>query len=416
MLKIVLGVVLGFAFLHAKSEMVIYKNSMALVNEDKQIKENKITNLPNTIDVSSIILKDKNIKFFKYVPKKNFLFSQIAKYYINKNIKLKKMVGEYTLIQCSSSECMVKDKHGMVFKVDSKEVVFSKLPKELSNQAYIFVKSDKKLKKIGISYLFKGVSWRCKYDINLDNDNALLSGYFVIKNRTTDDIKKDSIKFMAGDLKINNNHPQILYKSVMDSMPAPSAGVKEKYLDENVLYSLNKPIILKQNEENFIKFLQKDIKITKSYIVRTSSPRYLSTKRDYKPSVEISFKTTDVLPGGDVNIYKNYIFLANAYIGNKPKDSIIKLNIGKNFFVNVEEKLISKEIHKRKYKVKIKYSVSNHSKKDKIIKIKVPFAKSKSNIIKTSKRYKYINANTVEFSIKIKANKTISFNVWYEKK
>jgi len=126
------------------------------------------------------------------------------------------------------------------------------------------------------------------------------------------------------------------------------------------------------------------------------------------------------LPKGVVRTYSKLkeqnILLGESSLNHTPKDTPIRLKIGKNFDVKVTQTLAKRSDTKNWFNVDVKYSLKNSSDEPKTVTLLVPFNKQSDSKINTKEKYSFTKGNFVTFSIKVPANKTQSFKVNYESK
>jgi hypothetical protein len=399
--------------------ITIYNNNTALIDEQRVLKSNVIGNLPKNFIVDSFTLKQpSDITSYRYITKNNHsLFEKLKKSFLNKQVTLKnnqKVVLKYI----DSNKAFVEDKNKNVFMVDIKELKFPYFPKSIMQNSKIILTTDKKNFKASFSYMLRGIKYSTNYTLNIYDKKAYLKGFFNIYNNSSQTLKADKLNFIAGDIRYKEDSPVIMYKTVSKSLEAPTPNIDSKEILSNQLYTLNKKIILNQNETTFINFINQAISYNAVLQQNLSNPIYLNRTKTTNPQLLIKFKTTKELPKGKVKIFKNDFFIGNSYINNYSKNSTVSLNSGKDFHINIEQKpiKIKKNTRNKIVETKIRYTITNNSNQEKKIILKVPFEKSNNSKVITSQAYKYINSIYLTYTLKIKPNSKKSFEATYTRK
>ena len=107
------------------------------------------------------------------------------------------------------------------------------------------------------------------------------------------------------------------------------------------LYSVPFKVSLANNEKTQIKFIDKrSLKIQRTYTAQLSNPLYLRGESKHDVTQYINLKGLDIaLPKGIVRTYtksnSQSLLLGESSLKHTPKDTPIKLKIGKNFDIKV---------------------------------------------------------------------------------
>jgi len=233
--------------------------------------------------------------------------------------------------------------------------------------------------------------------------------------------KDTNLHVLAGDInRVQAPRPPVMYKREMVMADAPQ--VAHQAHEGYHFYSIPFKVNLANNEKTQIKFIDLDtISIARKYNTRVSNPLYLHGERKHGVTQYIEIKKLNIpLPKGVVRTYsklkKQNILLGESSLGHTPKNTPIKLTLGKNFDIKVKETIQSRNDDKNYLSSKVLYSVKNNSNEKKTVELLVPFNRNKTSTINTTKPYKFKNGNQLSFKIELKAEETQKFNVSFRAK
>jgi hypothetical protein len=296
------------------------------------------------------------------------------------------------------------------------------LPRELKKKSHLTssllfnIQSTKNYNTtIDLNYLMSHIRFHSDYQLHIEKERADLTAWVDITNDSGKDFNNVSVNLIAGEPhKTHNYLRSISYKSDMPVMH------KSNIADINIAgyhkYSLPSPITLKSYEKTRIKLFEyKNISIQNSYIADMNNPLYLMGERSSSVTREVAIKgLSKELPAGLVRIYTGdadqKILLGEDRVQNSPKESAIKLKIGKDFDTKVSQKVLSRNDSKEMFNVDVTYTLSNHSNEDKIITLHIPFNKKESSKVISKQKYSFTKGNLVTFTLKVKANSKRSFH------
>ena len=233
--------------------------------------------------------------------------------------------------------------------------------------------------------------------------------------------KDTNLHVLAGDInRVQAPRPPVMYKREMVMADAPQ--VAHQAHEGYHFYSIPFKVNLANNEKTQIKFISLDtIPVSRKYNTRVSNPLYLHGERKHSVTQYIEISKLDIpLPKGVVRTYsklkKQNILLGESSLGHTPKNTPIKLTLGKNFDIKVKETIQSRNDDKNYLSSKVLYSVKNNSNEKKTVELLVPFNRNKTSTINTTKPYKFKNGNQLSFKIELKAEETQKFNVSFRAK
>lgn len=422
------------------NSLVIYNSNIGLVHEVRElnIKQNDTQIIYE--DVASTINTDSvNVEF----PKGISLFSQQYRFdkltqnkllnaHIGKSVSLKvneenqkPKIIQATLLSNDGSRCIVKTEDENIISVESKNIIFKTIPKELITKPSLVwnIKAKNDLSsQLSLDYLISQISWSSNYILNVKEDKADLSGWITVDNRSGKSFLNTKLNVLAGD--ISRAYPQVTYKmarnmvAMADSAPEVAHQAHEGYH----FYTIPFKVDISNNEKTQIKFISKNaIDIKRKYSVQMSNPNYLKGEFNRDVSQYITLKGFDfAMPKGVVRTYSKLkdttILLGETSVKHTPKETPISLKIGKNFDVKVSETLINHDESKWSIEADIKYSIKNSSDKEKTVEILVPFNKNDASKVKSKQRYTFTKGNLVSFNIVVKPNSTKEFKASFKTK
>ena len=420
------------------SSLIVYNSNIALVHEERSLEltENDTQIIysgvaksvqTDSINVSlpeGVSLNSQQYRFDKLTLGK-LLDAHIGK---KIEVRLLKNRNEFkiitaTLLSSSGSKSIVRTLDFKILSVDSSAIRFEEVPKELITKpslvwnikAEAYTKADMKL-----DYLVNNISFKSDYILTLNKDTATLAGWLTLNNRSGKSFKNTKLSLLAGDINrvMPSHQPQRVYKSMV--MSDTETNVKHQAVEGYHFYSIPFKVNLANNEKTQIKFLyEQNLTIERVYSARLSNPLYLhgESKVDVAQFVKLEPLALP-LPKGVVRTYaslqKQTILLAENRLSHTPKETAIKLRLGKNFDTKVTQTLQSRQDTKSSYNADILYTITNASDEAKTITLLVPFNKKADSKITTDREYSFTKGNLVTFSLALPANSTKKFKVNYE--
>ncbi len=414
-----------------ESSLVVYNGGIGLVHEKRSLTLNKndtniiYEDVANTIDTDSVNIKltdsiklySQQYRFDKLTQQKllNAHIDKKVEVRVLKDVKNFKIITA-TLLSSSANKSIVKTSNSKIITVDSNNIIFDTIPKELITKPSLVwnVQTDKKIKTdIEIDYLIKNISWKSNYILNVSKNIANLSGWISVDNRSGKKFIKTDLNLLAGD--INMAKEERLYQDVRYAkMAMASAPVQHKAHEGYHIYKIPFKIDLANNEKTQIKFIDKrSIDIKRTFVSNLSNPLYLQNQTKHDVTQYINIKGLDfALPKGVVRTYskinKQSILLGQSSLKHTPKNSPIELKLGTNFDLKVTQSILSRDDSKYQYSASVEYSVKNSSDEQKTVKLLIPFNKNKNSKVKTSAAFSYTEGNKIEFLVEVNANSTAS--------
>ncbi len=413
-----------------ESSLIVYNGNIGLVSEKRELNINKgdkeiiyrgvassiETDSVNITLPNSVTLYSQQYRFDKLT------MSKLLDAHIGKEVKIAQ--NSVTLLSFESNNALVKDANGSIVSVLNKDITFSSIPTSLLTKPSLVWNIDAKkniTSNIDINYLIKKLSWKSDYILNLKENRADLIGWITIDNRSGKNYENIDLHVLAGELnKVNKRATQRIYKEMRAMADSPQ--VAHKAHEGYHLYSIPFKVNLANNEKTQIKFISKDaIPIVRKYSSKLSNPLYLHSEIKHSVTQYIEIQKLDfALPKGVVRTYsklKNQkILLGESSLPHTPKQTTIKLPLGKNFDISVKESIQNRSDNKNYLGASVLYSIKNSSDEMKIVEILVPFNRNSTSTIDTKIPYSFKNGNLISFNIIINPMKTQQFNVKFRSK
>jgi len=440
---VLLGTSLFGATLSQKTDnasLVVYNSNVGLVHEEKELslkKEDKdihyegVASSINTDSIninlpSTIKLLSQHYKYDKLTQAK------LLEAHIGKKIEVRRLknANEYqvisaTLLSHNGSESIVKTIDYQILSVPSASIIFETIPKTLITKPSLVwnVETQKDIKtKLSLDYLINNITFKSDYILNLDKNSSNLVGWITINNHSGKSFEGTKLSLLAGDINRANQNMQDYRRAkeiqVLSSAPKVAHQAYEGYQ----FYTIPFKVTLADNEKTQIKFISKSkIPTQREFVAQLNNPLYLRGEIKGDITQYLSLNALDIpLPKGVVRTYSKLkgetILLGETEIDHTPKDTPIKLKLGKNFDLKSTQTLLKREDTKSWLACDVEYKVENKSDEAKEVQLLIPFNKQSNSTIKTDKNYSFTKGNFVTFSLLVAPNATEKFNVHFESK
>ncbi len=423
------------------SSLIVYNSNIGLVHEERDL---SLTTSDNSIIyegiAQSINTDSVNVKLDPKVVLKSQQFrfdsltlDKLLKAHIGKKVeaRLLKNANDFkiitaTLLSSDSKKSIVRTIDYKIITVKNSDIMFSSVPKELITKPSLVWNVDVKEEiqtQLELDYLIKNISFKSDYILNVDTNTSELVGWITIDNRSGKAFSDTNLSLLAGDInRAHKERPQ-MYKMAR-SMPVMdnSTEAKHQAYEGYHFYSIPFNVSLANNEKTQLKFISKhSIPTSRHYSATLTNPLYMHSqiKSDVDQYIELASLDTP-LPKGVIRTYSKLgeqtVLLGENNIVHTPKETPIKLKIGKNFDLKVTQTPLSRDDSKSRYIVNAEYKIKNSSDKDKIVELLIPFTSHEDAKVTSEVDYKLTKGNLVTFSILVRANATEKFKVNYKSK
>lgn len=298
-----------------------------------------------------------------------------------------------------------------------------------------------------LSYLSSGFDWHASYNVVAPEKGEVvtINGWVTLKNHSGTAFTDAKVKLVAGE--VNVQRPQVLSapQSSMrfSKVESKKKQVTQKALDDFHLYTLPRPLTLRDRESKQVEFLgSASVRAEKKYVYAPSNQRFYG---GWSRSATNSQASRDILtfwefknskenglgvpfPAGDMRFYRsddadgNLEFVGENQIKHTPKNEMISVQTGTAFDLLGERKITSfgaKTLGPNRIRESFEITLTNRSESEKSIIVREPLWRwSNWKIEKNSQDFKKINAHTIEFEVLVPADaeKTVSYTAYYFEK
>ncbi|MFA5320716.1 MAG: DUF4139 domain-containing protein [Candidatus Omnitrophota bacterium] len=315
-----------------------------------------------------------------------------------------------------------------------REISFPELPQGLiSKPALSWILSSNREGKqlVEVSYLARNINWLADYIavINRDDTAIDLSGWVSIDNRSGADYRDAVLKLIAGDVnRAAEERPAVMYDAVQMKV-ASGAQFEEKAFFEYHIYSLPRPVTVRQNQTKQISLLSAgDIPVKKTFIFENGGQPYPgAAEGERKISVMLELRNNKEsklgipLPKGRIKAYKqdadsSLQFVGEDSLGHTPEDEAVKIKLGDAFDAVGERKVINSRQGENWSEESIEISLRNHKEKNIEVRVIEHLERAANwKITQNSHSFSKKDAGSVEFNISVpgKGETKLNYTVKY---
>ncbi len=288
--------------------------------------------------------------------------------------------------------------------------------------------------KAELGYVTNGMSWQAAYNLVAPEkgDQVDIVGWVTVTNSTGKRFDDATVKLMAGD--VNRVQPQVedyrrmrkvgVAMMAMDSM-AP-ADVTEKAFDEFHLYSLPRPVTLRDQETKQVEFLRAT-GVTAPQLYIYDQQKYgakVATVREFKNTKENGGLGLP-LPKGRTRFYRQDAadgrleFVGENNLDHTARNETVRLYTGDVFDIAVEKKSTDSQMSSRNDFREEAFEVKLRNRKADTVEVRVVdhFSTGPNwKLIQQSDPSEKTSAGTVEFRVTLKPDeeKVITYRVRYD--
>lgn len=292
-----------------------------------------------------------------------------------------------------------------------------------------------------LSYLTRGLSWEASYNLVApeEGQEVTLSGWITAKNHSGTGFENAKLKLVAGDVNTTQPRPtsRMASREMMESF-AMEDKVEQKDFDDFHLYTLPRPITLRDQETKQVEFLRApQVKASKFYLYEPLAYRYSggrntnqaedTTSKDV--AIYWTFKNSEEnglgvpMPAGTVRFYRedsadgNLEFVGENRIDHTPNNETLKISTGNAFDLVGGRKTVNFKRNDQQNWMKetIEVTLKNRSKKAQTIVAREHLWRWSNWELATEAAYEKSDSNTIEFSVELAPDevKTVSYEVTY---
>jgi hypothetical protein len=300
----------------------------------------------------------------------------------------------------------------------SQNIILKEIPKNLAIKPSLLwrIQQTHSPKELRISYLTRGLSWRSNYVI--DQDEEHLKGYITVTNHSGNSYEQSALSLIAGEINQVKNK-----KSIVSYRTTRMANIAPKSLSGLYRYEIPFKVNLLDNEVKQILFLDKagiNTNIEKKCETHNASYRFATAKLRF--DTYLTFENSKEnqlgvpLPAGVIRVYNDGQFVGEDSIAHTPNHQKVRLRLSKDFDLFGERVQEAYEDNDYVTKSTIKTTITNPKPSAEEVIIDEHIDTTRNKIATTCAdrcSYRIINANTLRYVIKLKADETIAFSTQY---
>jgi len=274
-------------------------------------------------------------------------------------------------------------------------------------------------RRVKLSYLSRGLSWKADYVGVLEEDQLLLRGWVTINNQSGSDFDDVRLRLVAGEV---NTVPEVPVMRTMGRGMAEdkAAGleVEARPLFEYHRYDLGRSVRLRDSESVQVTlFPQRSVKAGKHFVVQAWQSNDVQVYLRF--ANQESNGACMALPAGRVRVYVqdedgNVEFAGEDGIGHTPVDGELELRLGKAFDVKAEKKMVKQEVKWNKDRKEVyQVVVRNHKSEDVDVEVVDKFWGNWELLDASDHEMERPDANTIQFTVHVPAGEeeAVSYSI-----
>ena len=475
-LAVLAGLIPLAAFAAGGPQVTIYNDGFATVKEDRTLtlpaipSEIRVTDMSRQLEPDSVMLRELSPEPFGVrILEQSFINDPLTEGLLlyqmeGKTLRfeekredgtVKEHVGKLIrsgYVPGGGSEQPIVEEEGSVrFALPGQPVFEGIDPEAFLKPALVWQIASRKAGEcpVEIAYVTAGMSWEATYSLVAPaegSDEFDLSGWISLRNDTGKTFENADIKLIAGD--VQKVQPQMQRKAgwAMYAMAEEKYDEKpsERAFDEFHLYTLPRPVLLRNNELKQVEFIRASgVKGSRYYVynpligfryyggVQTDPDYGTTAEKKVGVRIEISNSETNKLgvplPKGRLRLYRTDSvdgrreFTGENQMDHLPKNELLKLDMGSAFDLVGERKRTDFKIDSTAKKMTESFEIKLRNRKEKdAVEIRVvePLVRCANwKIAVSSLPFAKIDANTIEFRAPVLADGetilTYTVNYWW---
>ena len=289
---------------------------------------------------------------------------------------------------------------------------------------------------VEVAYVTGGMSWEATYNLVMPaegDDTFDFSGWISLRNETGKDFTDTTVKLIAGDVQKLDRDRRYLFGadgSLDMLLDETEAMPEERAFDEFHLYTLPRPVQVRNNELKQVEFLRASgVQGTRYYVynplVGYRYSRNANTDADYgqtaskKVGVRIEIENREdnqlgvPLPKGRMRLYRTDVdgrreFTGENELDHLPKNEKLKLEMGSAFDLVGERKQtdFSVDTTAKRLSESIEIKLRNRKEQDAVeIRVIEPLSRAANwKISAASAEWTRFDSHTIEFRLPVPAD------------
>lgn len=299
-----------------------------------------------------------------------------------------------------------------------------------------------------LAYVTRGLNWNADYNLILPEKGDVfdLIGWVSVRNQSGKTFQEAKLMLMAGDVARVEKHARTRELMAMPAAaPADMAmepQVTEKTFDDFHLYSVARPVTLRDKETKQVEFARATgVKSARFYVYDGSGfgaynpfshywgeGDYGGAEGTKKVASFVEFKNSKEnqlgipLPKGRVRFYRadgdQLQFVGEAEMDHTPKDELLRFQTGHAFDLVGERKRVEFSKHRSRNEATETFEITVRNRKEEATEIRVVehlFRWANWEITEKTQDYSKLNAQTIEFRVPLGAgeSKLVRYTVRY---
>lgn len=377
-------------------------------------------------DPRSLAVLEQNYEFDLLSPEK------LLDKYVGKEVKLF-VKNPYTEREETVTATLLANNEGPVFKIGDEityghpgRIIFPGVPEDLMAKPTLVWLAENNLlsgQKVEASYLTNNITWRSDYVVTLNekDDKVDLAAWVTIDNRSGATYRNAKLKLVAGD--VNRAKDEMEFRDGMlkaaerAARPASAPAFHEESFFEYHIYTLQRPVTVKDSQTKQISLVQANMIAVKKELLFYGASHYYRSRygevgSNQKIGVFVELENRKEnnlgipLPKGTVRVYKHdsegsLQFVGEDSIDHTAKDEKVRVKLGEAFDVVGSRKQTDwKKIAYDTYEAAFEISLRNHKKEDVVVKVVEPIP-GDWKMLSSSHEHKKNEAFTAEFQVPV---------------
>ena len=466
---------LPLAAFAAGPQVTIYNDGFATVKEDRTlalaegVSEVRVTDMSRQLEPDSVMLRELSAEpFGVQILEQSFVNDPLTEGLLlyqmeGKTLRfeekredgtVKEHVGQLVrsgYVPGGGSEQPIVEEEGAVrFSLPGQPVFEGIDPNAFLKPSLVWQLASKKAGEcpIEVAYVTAGMSWEATYNLVMPAEGGDVfdfSGWISLRNDTGKDFVDAAVKLIAGDVqKVEQPVPRMPKRMVFAAATETEFDMpEERAFDEFHLYTLPRPVRVRNNELKQVEFLRAPgVKGSRYYVYNPlvgygyyggvqTDPDY-GTTTDKKVGVRIEISNSETnglgvpLPKGRMRLYRTDVdgrreFTGENQLDHLPKNELLKLDMGSAFDLVGERKRTDFSVDTTAKKMTESFEIKLRNRKEKeAVEIRViePLIRCANwKIASNSLPYAKFDSHTVEFRAPVPADGetvlTYTVNYWW---
>ncbi len=450
------------AALAAGPQVTIYNDGFATVKEDRTlalaegVSEVRVTDMSRQLEPDSVMLRELSAEpFGVQILEQSFVNDPLTEGLLlyqmeGKTLRfeekredgtVKEHVGKLVrsgYVPGGGSEQPIVEEDGAVrFSLPGQPVFEGIDPNAFLKPSLVWQIASKKAGEcpIEVAYVTAGMSWEATYNLVMPAEGGDVfdfSGWISLRNDTGKDFVDAAVKLIAGDVqKVEQPVPRMPKRLAFAAAAEAEFGMpEERAFDEFHLYTLPRPVRVRNNELKQVEFLRAPgVKGNRYYVYNPLvgygyyggvqlDPDY-GTTADKKVGVRIEISNSETnglgvpLPKGRMRLYRTDVdgrreFTGENQLDHLPKNELLKLDMGSAFDLVGERKRMDFRVDTTAKTMTESFEIKLRNRKEKdAVEIRVvePLVRCANwKIASSSLPYEKIDSHQVEFRAPVPAD------------